>query len=343
METTTNLGKIMDKINFKKALIVIGVIMTVVVIYSVITLLSRVGKVAVDIKYVPYAATVKLDGEVVSNNAVNYIKAGTYNVLVEFENFESAEIEVEITENTKYLYGVLNPINDAGIEYMEKHSEELSEIQDISDALSGKIKEALLEKYPLFNKLPINDPYFTIDYEMPNDLESIDGYVPTVIIDASLAYRELAVSKLLGIADDETFGKYNIVFKNLDNPYAGKFRENNSNDPIEFIKVGYSGVGFDFEVGNAGNVLVEEDVITSERGWADEDDDNDAVIDDIVSDDYYYTYLRSYYDGFVSVIFRLVLVRNGDGWKLVADPYPLLTSFNTPDVPVEILNRVNEL
>jgi len=343
MESDTNLSKIIDRISFKKALIVIGATMAVVIIYSVVILLSRVGKVAVDIKYVPYAATVKLSGEVINNNAVNYIKAGTYTVLVEFENFESAEIEVEITENTKYLYGVLNPINDVGIEYMDEHAEELSEVQDISDALSGEIKEILLEKYPLFNELPINDPYFTIDYEVPNGLGGLDEYVPTVIIDASLAYRELAVSKMLEIADDEAFGKYNIVFKNLDNPYAGKFKENNSDDPVEFIKIGYSGVGFDFEVGSTESASVEEDAITSERGWADEDDDDDVTVDDSMSDDYYYTYLRSYYDGFVSVIFRLVLARDSNGWKLIADPYPLLTSFNTPEVPLDILNKVNRL
>jgi len=68
-----------------------------------------------------------------------------------------------------------------------------------------------------------------------------------------------------------------------------------------------------------------------------------VTVDDSMSDDYYYTYLRSYYDGFVSVIFRLVLARDSNGWKLIADPYPLLTSFNTPEVPLDILNKVNRL
>lgn len=342
MEAEEKMRRVREGINPRWVMGVVGVILVLIIIFSLVNLLSRVGKIPVEVKYVPYAATVKLNGKKIANNAVNYIESGSYVITVEFENFESTEVNVEINDDVTYLYGVLNPINDAGIEYLNKHSEELSEIQDISDARSGKIKELLWEKYPLLNDLPINDPYYTIDYDMPVSEKELKTYSPEIIVKASVAYNDLAIAKLLELADDETFGIYDVTFENTNNIYSGKFIDNEATDPIQFIKNGYDGVGFEFEIGT--EIVLSESGESDNMGWAGEDGDlTDEMMGGGEDGDYYYTYLRSCFDTYVGQIYRIVLIRDGAGWRLASDPYLLLTTFNTPDVPLDIINKVNRL
>ena len=265
-------------------------------------------KVSVTVKFAPFAATVRLDETVIRNNSSNYITPGNYHLKVEYENFETIERDIVVEEGTKYLYGNMNPANEAGEAYMQEHMEEFYEVQGIAGELAtdaGLLQRSL---YPIVDKLPVKDPYFNIGYNL-NDEGGLD-----VTVEAAIAYRQLAVSRLLEIMKKEDFGKYNIVFYDLDNPYAGKFVDNDETDPAEYIKKGFAGVDVDFTV-NGG---------VEENG-------------------YYYAYLRYYFRKYVNVIYRVVL-EGGDGeWGLVANPEPLLTTFNTPDVPLEIIDEVNRL
>ena len=155
---------------------------------------------------------------------------------------------------------------------------------------------------------PIIDPHYTIDYTLSEESK------PIIDVAVGAAYRQAAVYKLLNIMNDEDFGIYDIYFENLENPFAGIFKPNNSTDPVEFIKDGFSNAGVDFTV-NGGKE----------------------------QNDYYYAYIRYSYQTYISIIYRIVLIRNGESWRLSADPYPLLTTTNTPDVPLYILNNANSL
>ena len=49
-----------------------------IIIYSVSTMIYRSGKVAVNVVYAPFAATVKINGEKIGNNDTYYIVPGDY-------------------------------------------------------------------------------------------------------------------------------------------------------------------------------------------------------------------------------------------------------------------------
>ena len=110
-----NRVNLLEKINIKKTAAAIGIIFLLIIIYSVSVLISRIGKVLVKVQYAPFAATVMIDDIRLSNNSENYIAPGKYNLVVEFENFETLEKEIEITENTLFLAGALRATNDLGI------------------------------------------------------------------------------------------------------------------------------------------------------------------------------------------------------------------------------------
>ena len=310
MEKRSN---IFEKIGPKRIAIFLGIVFAIIIIYSVATLLARIGKVPVKIEYAPFASTVKLNDTRMRNNAENYITPGKYTLTVEFENFESIEKEVEITENTIYLAGSLKPINSLGEEYMASHQEEFNIIKRQADEVNSAANKKFFETYQLLVDFPIVDPQYTISYTLSDESK------PIINVAAGTAYRQLAVHKLLSIMSSEDFGLYDIFFENLDNPFTDTFKNNQESDPAEFIKKGFSDTGIDFSVN--------EDKKREDDGY----------------EDYYYAYIRYFYNTYISVIYRIVLVKDGNSWKLAANPYPLLTTANTPEVPLEIINRVNSL
>ena len=295
------------KVNKKNAIISLIVIWCLIVLAVVVYFIFTIGKVSVEVKYAPFAAVVKLDDTVIMNNNSNYIAPGSYHLKVEYENFQTYEGEVTITEETKYLYGKLIPANEDGAIFMNEHNKDFLEIEGIAGKVATEEGIKQRENYPIINELPIKDPYYSIGYNIDED------DVLNITVEASISYRQLAVNKLLEIMSDEDFGKYNIVFYDLDNPFSNSFENNTESNPVNFIKKGFTNVNCDFEVSGT------------------------------IDDDYYYGYLRYYYKDYINVINRIVLARDNETWNLAADPYPLLTTFNTPEVPLDIINKVNSL
>ena len=300
--------KITEKINLKKILIGFGIVIAMIVIYSVVMIVVRIGKVPVKIQYAPFAATVVLGENEMRNNAENYVTPGVYDLRVEFENFEAIEKEIEITEDTVFLVGALLAINDEGERYVSEHQDEFVVVKDYADGVNGSDMERLIETYPLLGDLPYTDPYYILDYTLTEESR------PVITISVGLGHRAIAINKLISMWGENGAEIYDVKILDLENPYEGKFVENNERDPKKFLEVGFASAGLDFEVGGG-----------TEDG------------------DYYYAYLRYYFQTYIGVIYRVVLRRSDSGWRLVADPYPVLTAVNTPDIPLDILNKVNGL
>ena len=299
---------IKPKIN-PKTIVIVGVgIFVAIILYMIGFFIYTAGKVAVDVEYAPYAATVSLNGVAVRNHSNNYLEPGEYQLIVEYENFDKIESTVIVDEETKYLFGSLSPINEAGEEYAKKHQDEFFAVEGIAGTLANIEGEKQREKFPIISKLPVKEPYYTIGYNIEDEKLNIT-------VESGIAYRQLAVNRVLKLMDDEDFGRYNVVFVELDNPYEGKFKQNDAKDPIEYIKTGFTDIGVDFTVG----------------GGQEEDG-------------YYYAYLRYSFNKYVNVVYRVVLIKDETGaWNLAGEPYPLLTTENTPGVPLEIINKVNKL
>lgn len=337
-----NEKKVLEGFGLKRVIIIFGAILGAIIIYSIVVIISRIGKIEVQVHCAPNEAIVRIDGGRVNNDGKYYLELGTHHVEASFENFELYEDDVEITGETDTLFVVLTPANELGWEYYYNHISEFSEIELQSSAAAGSKTAHLKEKFVLLSKLPIQDPYYTIDFETPSEEEDLDSIIPMIVVESSLAYQQLAIDRLLEEMGKDDFGVYDVRFERLTNIYEGKFRDNEARDPVEYIRNGYSDVGFEFEIGSESLEVDDED---DEIGWAGADEElvGDEETGGGEYGDYYYTYLRSYFDGYVSQVYRIVLTRDGDGWRLAGDPYPLLTTFNTPNVPLDVINKVNSL
>lgn len=304
-------AKFQEKLNVKKILIWLAIIWGIIVLGIVIFYLCTLGKIRVDVEYAPFAAKVTLNDTVIMNHHANYISPGDYHIKVEFENFETYEADVAVDSETQYLFGSLSPANEEGEKYVQDHISEFNVIEGIAGKVANIEGEKQRQTYPIMDSLPIKDPYYTIGYTI-----SDDGAL-SVTVESSISYRSQAVTRVLELLDEEDFEKYDIKFYNLENPYAENFQPNSATDPNEYIRTGFSSLSGDvanFEIGGG------------ER-----------------EGDYYYAYLRYFYKKYIGVVYRVVLKADGDSWQLVADPYPLLTTTNTPGVPRDIIIKANNL
>ena len=237
------------------------------------------------------------------NDGNNWIAPGKYTLTVEYKNFDTLTQEVEITRDTKQLYGRLLANNEEGQKYAKDHIGEFRDIEGIVGKEATEDGAKQREKWPIINYLPVKDPHYTIGYSI-QDLDHLN-----ITITASLAYRGLAINKLLQIVDDEDLGKYDVVFNDLINPYE-KFTANAQEKPEDYLKASYP--NYKFSVVNK------------------------------TKDDYCYGFMR-HLNGNVSEIFRFVLKKEGNSWKLMGTPYPVLTTTNTPKVPLDIINKANAM
>ena len=263
-------------------------------------------KIEVQVTYAPFAATVKIDDRTLKNNAKNYIKPGKYILNVELKDFKTITKEIEITESTTDLYGSLNPTNDTGVAYKKEHLKEFQTVEGVIGAAASKEGLSQREKWPIITKLPIKDPHYTLGYSVP-DLDHL-----VINVYSSVAYRSLALNKLMSIISKEDLGLYGVEVKDLVNPYSAPV-QNAETDPQTFIRRAFPNYSFTIGEGKK-------------------------------EDGYYYTYLRAQRDGGPE-IFRVVLAPNDndDGWHFAGVPYPFLTTANTPDVSVDILYKANQL
>jgi len=276
-----------------------------IIIYSVSTMIYRNGKVAVNVVYAPYAATVKLNGAKIGNNATDYIVPGDYHLTVEFENFESIEQDIKITNDTKRLYASLKPINAAGEEYRKNHSGEFARIEKISGEVEKDVGTAIYNRWPILKQLPIKEPHYTIGYSMPSQDEAI------ITVQANQAFRTVAIDSLTSISGEDDLVDVDVKIDGLNSPFTRDFAQNDNSDVMEYLKSGYSGAMDGFSL------------------WKTKD-----------AGDYLYGAIRKK-EGSYFTLYRFVLKKIDAGWQLCGAPYPILTGKNTPNVPKEILRKAN--
>lgn len=302
----------MDKIteqrrkrSLKLSIIIIAIAILGILIYSVITLMYRAGKVKIVVLYAPYASKVQIDGTPYGNNATHYIVPGKHHVKVEFENFKTIEEDYDITSDSE-IYGRLVAENDAGKEYAKQHMSEFDSVSGLIGTKEAEYGQSIREQYPLMSKLPAKDPHFAISYEITENNEF------KVIIKASLAYRSMAITRMMEILSKDDIKNYDIEVKNLDSPFKSDFVANAETDPFKFLQAGYGGAMNGFTMGSSKEV-----------------------------NGYLYGFIRKNV-GYVGETYKFVLKRNKNSWTLCGKPYPVLSAKNTPNVPIDILYRADK-
>lgn len=296
----------------KKLWVLIGgfaLLVAVIVIVALMNVVPKLGKVEVYVGYAPFIATVTLDGKQVSNNANNYLAPGEYKLKVSLEGFETLEKSVTVSEESKTLFGSIVANTEEGIRIANEHLDDYAAVQSLFGAEISAKGEKNRKEWPVIQKLPITNSLYKIGYVIEDGKIrlSLASYASNV----NVAVREL---KKAALAAKDDLAGYEIEFKNFKNDYEAEFRSNEMIDAEASLMEGFGGIA-DFK-----------------------------LVEGVQDGEYYYAKVTTGTDETYTLVERKVILKKADGgWKLQSEVSPILTIYNTVDVPVEIVRLANSL
>ena len=302
-------GEMYDK---KKLLMIVGgfvVLVAIVLAVTLISILPRLGKVETYVGYAPFIAEVSLDGEMVKNNAKSYLEPGEYDLRVVLDGFETLEKKVTVSDENNSLFGSIVANTDEGIKLANAHLDDYAAVQSLFGMEISARGERNRKEWPIIQKLPITNSLYKIGYIIE------DGEIKLSLA-AYAANANVAVKKLkeAATATMDNLAEYNIEFKNFRNDYKGSFEENTMTSPEASLIYGFAGV---------------TDL---------------AVVNGVQNGDYYYAKVTTgSAETYTLVERKVVLKKVGEKWEIVSEVSPILTEYNSDNVPLEILKLANDL
>ncbi len=303
--------------NRKVILIISAVIITGVIGYNIIVMISRIGKIPVTIMYAPFDAEVKINGKAYRNNQKHYLDPGDYQVEVSREHFQTMTLNYTLTSGTdeNYFIGGLSPSDDEGYAISKEHSREFNLVESIGSIEAENEAKKLFESAPIAQYLPINFNMYSISYSQ----NETGNFFIELILKGGIEYSPSAIATLYRINNgDVDPAQYDIVVRDYKDPFK-KFTPNTESDPIKYLATGYGSSFMDYKV--LENRVVKQDdyygvlIIPSNIDLS----DNNAT---------YPTY-------------RAILKKDDAGWKLITSPYPIVSQYNAAGVPTDFLNKLN--
>lgn len=281
-------------------------ILALIIFFSAITLIGRIGKVATTVQFAPYAAKVSLNGKKIKNNSTVYLLPGEYNLHVEFDHFETYENTISISKESPYLVGELDASDEQGFDYMKRYNKQFLRTEALASKIANEEGERRNAKYPLLKYLPINNNFYSIAYSYGTDGE------PIVNIKSDYEYQDIAVGRLKAL-EDITIEDYKLSFSSK-NPYLYP-EDDFSTDPVDFVLGSYRKKP-KFHISDATII------------------DNYAILQV-----HYFNTDQGYAYGH----YRIILRKTEKSWEFAALPQPLYTQDSAPEVPVEVIRAANEL
>lgn len=297
--------------NQKLTILIIIIAFIGLLIYTAVTLVSRIGKVNVEVYFAPYSAKVTLNGTEIKNKASVYLIPGNYELEVSCEHFETLTKQITIDNNHRKLLGILEASDSEGEAYIEAHQLEFTEVEGLVGVYLNEEGERIKDQYPILNHLPFNSSLYSISYDYEEE-----GSRPVINIKSQDYYLDAAVAKLKIYGEGDDLIQYKIFFSGNNNPFMIPVADSTAQNPQTFIKETYAA------------------------------DQNSYIVSDGVSiDNYYVATIQSYnFDNDLYLAhYRIVLQKQGNSWKIIEYPQPFLTTHNMPNVPVEVLNAGNNL
>ncbi len=292
--------------------IILTFIILAAVIYSTITLITRAGKIGVEVQYAPYNVEITLNGTKIKNRSTIYIEQGDYNLEVKSDHFETYTQTITIDSENNKIIGVLRATDDEGSQYAIDHAIEFTTVEGLLGIYLNEQGASIKKKYPILNHLPYNNSLYSLSYAYEDKNNN-----PIITVKAKDEVMDTAVAKLKDYASKEkdSLISYTIHFAGNTNPYLNP-STSTQEKPIDYISDIYYADGTNRVVNNG-----------SEVG------------------DYYVATIQDYnFDlDFYLAHYRVVLKKSNDTWELATLPQPYLTRNNSPNIPDEVLTTANSL
>ncbi len=299
-----------DQVKKRNTLIVIiigSILFLSIIIFAIIQLIGRIGKVSVNVSYAPFIAEVTANNIKLKNNATNYLAPGEYQVTVSSPNFETLQETVTIKEDTTDIYGMLGPNTEEGQRIYDKYQDDFLEVQALYGKASIAEGEAQRKEWPILSFLPQNNILYSLGYILENN--SL-----TITVRSSNTYLDSALDELFSLAQaPQTIATYDVKLTDFPNRLTN-FVKNTNTNPIEYLRTGYKHIP-------------ELSIQTGQQN----------------GEYYYTTILVGSEEDYMQVTYRAILKKIENSWELTSTPYPVVTTTNHPDIPLEILNLTNNL
>lgn len=299
-----------DQVKKRNTLIVIiigSILFLAIITFAIIQLIGRIGKVSVNVSYAPFIAEVTANNVKLKNNTTNYLAPGEYQVTVSSPNFETLQETVTIKEDTTDIYGMLGPNTEEGQRIYDKHQDDFLEVQALYGKASIAEGEAQRKEWPILSFLPQNNILYSLGYILENN--SL-----TITVRSSNTYLDSALDELFSLAHaPQTIATYDVRLTDFSNQLTS-FVKNANTNPIEYLRTGYKHIP-------------ELSIQTGQQN----------------GEYYYTTILVGSEEDYMQVTYRAILKKIENSWELTGTPYPVVTTTNHPDIPLEILNLTNSL
>lgn len=299
-----------DQVKKRNTLIVIivgGILFLAIIIFAIIQLIGRIGKISVNVSYAPFIAEVTANDIKLKNNTTNYLAPGEYQITVSSPNFETLQETVTIKEDTTDIYGMLGPNTEEGQKLYDKYQNDFLEVQALYGKASIAEGEAQRKEWPILSFLPQNNILYSLGYILENNNL-------TITVRSSNTYLDSALDELFSLAQaPQTIATYNVKLTDFSNQLTSFIKNTNTN-PIEYLRTGYKHIP-------------ELSIQTGQQN----------------GEYYYTTILVGSEEDYMQITYRAILKKIEDGWELTNTPYPVVTTTNHPDIPLEILNLTNSL
>ncbi len=289
------------------ALIAIIAFIAIAIIYSIVTVISRNGKIATQVKFAPYNATITLNDAKIRNNSTAYLLPGKYHLKVSSNHFTDYEEDITISEDNNYIMGVLAASDEQGEDYINKHKIQFTTVEGFVGRVLNEQGEKFQKQYPVVAFLPINNAMYSITYTR----ETPESEPIITLFANDPEYLDIAAFRLQNF-DGVEVETLQINFRDTD--FSTDFSTSTESDARK-----------------AAMELVEADSRFSFSS-AEELDDDYALVK-LSSRNLYNQEIEHY---------RILLKKSNDGWKVTGQPQPLLTTKNNPDTPLEILKSANQ-
>lgn len=307
----------LKKPSFKMILLISAIVLSLIIFFFIFFHKKEGGDgIKVFFSYKPDNATIKIDNQSFSNNSYIYLKPGNHKAYISAIGYQTKEIDLSISELSNMYYGLLIPTDESKIdEYytenknfiLEKKSEDNRYIENL---------------YPIIAYLPRIgfSSYYDINYELSDDLQTFKVVIEQ-ISDKTPTYTSLqsaiyVLDHIKNVNEDYDITSYDVEIQGFNNKYKN-FIDNNKQDPNEFILEGYK---------NYPNIT------------------NIELFDGYYfNDEYYHVSIKEYNlrDLNDYMVLHMVIKKQDDKWVFISQPNPLLTVYNTPNTPSEVLHHAN--
>lgn len=200
----------------QKIILIAKVLLVMLAIATTVTLVGRIGKVGLTVATVPRDASVTINGNQIGNGT-QWIKEGTYAVVIKKDGFETQKQTVTVTgdKSDNIIAASLTPKSKEAKEWAAKNNSAYKDNERYGAKQARAAGEYFTKQNPITKKLPFTDPYYKIGYVVGDNQA-----ITLTIITPSPRYRFYAVEKIREWGYDPT--DFVITFEDYQNPLEAK-------------------------------------------------------------------------------------------------------------------------